>query len=112
MTPEEIEQWLDNTSREQLLKILSEYRTLKQHLCSQVLLIPTGAEDWIDRAIRRATTLRNCENQLTKVIHRGEELLAEARWEIRETVCTNCMGSGVIQGNSCVICRGTGARKF
>lgn len=112
MTKEEIEQYLDGMDREKLLNMVSEHNILKQHLCAQILLIPTGADDWVDRALHKARTLRVCERQFLKVVAEGEELLASAKWEVRETTCTNCMGSGVVRSDSCVICRGTGARRF
>lgn len=108
----EAEKVLDSMKREDLIQLVRDHYKLKQHLCAQTLVVPTGCDDWMDRAIERAAHLRECEIQLRKVIDGCGLILSDAKWATKKTVCTNCRGTGIVQGDSCCICRGTGALSF
>lgn len=112
MTRDEAEKWFDRMGRDAQITMLIEHDKLRQHLCAQTLGVPTGADDWVSRAVERGQHLRECENQLRQVISGCGTILAAAQWATKKTICTNCRGSGVIAGESCCICRGTGAHAF
>ncbi len=112
MTKEEAKHWFDGLTEEKIINLLIEHNDLKQALCARTLLIPTGADNWISRAIRRAEHLTECERQIRKVIFRGSELIEELKDKSSFRDCWNCFGTKVTREGSCVICQGTGLNKL
>lgn len=112
MTIDQTKEWNAKMTDEERVKKLHEWWQLKQILCAQTLLIPTGTDNWIDRAIRRADHLTECRSHLRKVLRGMTDLVEETT--IREfrdfPECTNCTGTGVVHGDSCLCCRGSGKR--
>jgi hypothetical protein len=116
MTEKEAEKYYEEMptakQRKMAIKLMVENHQLKQALCAQTLGIPTGADDWIMRSVRKAEQLRECEHQLRKIIYEESELLEEVKWRTQFRECSNCMGQKTIGGESCVICGGTGLYKI
>ncbi len=112
LTREQVKPWLGKMDEGAVLDMLREHHFMKQQICANELGVPTGADDWLARASQRARDLRNCENELRKVISKGAELLANAKWKIRQTACFNCRGGGLVAGEPCCICNGTGGSPF
>lgn len=112
VTDKEADEWIGNMKPEQIRKIVQEWHALKQGLCAQILLIPTGCDDWVSRAIAAGNRLRRAENALRKLVGEIESSCIGARNEVRNTTCTNCMGSGETGGHSCCVCHGTSLRAF
>lgn len=110
ITDAEADKYIAEMKPETIRKIVQEWHTLKQGLCWQTLLVPTGADDWVQRSIATARRLKRAEGAVRKLIYGVENLCAEARNDVRETTCGNCTGSGEVGENSCCICRGTGLR--
>lgn len=114
MTEKETSEWLDDLSkpenREKLVQILQEYYTLRNHICERVIGVPTGAADWIKRAVHRAHKLRDIEHSYRRLVRSVTDAVEESTWTTKETICTNCMGRGLVNGDSCCCCSGTGAR--
>lgn len=111
MTKTEAKSWLDQMTDDQRVQMVMEHRELKQHLCAQTLCIPTGTDDWIIRAIREAAQLRHAQNALRAVIRGTLNILNEAHERTLPTICYNCQGNKTVNGESCCICKGTGAAK-
>jgi hypothetical protein len=118
MTKEEAKEWYDRLPEEERIQILMEHTQLKQHLCAQTLLIPTGTKNWVFRAIRKAEHLHECERQLRRIVNQGGEMIEEVRERAFRRQCSNCMGKGVTESHnsdpaqSCVICHGTGVLPY
>jgi hypothetical protein len=116
MTRDEAKRWLKGMDEDKLISMVLEYDTMKQALCAQTLSIPTGTDDWLDRSLRRAEQLRECEAQLRALIHTTTAALEQAAWRVNIRVCTNCMGRKTTgkgaDEHSCVICDGTGLRRL
>jgi hypothetical protein len=113
MNKEEAAKWLEQMGPEKAERVVFEHYHLKQHLCAQRLGVPTGCDDWVQRAIDRATHLRECETQLRILLDKGSAALQEAKWKTRHTECWNCRGTGRHSGgDECCVCRGTGAHAF
>lgn len=112
ITDKEADEWISRIGPDGVRKVVKEYHSLRQGLCGQVLLVPTGSDDWVLRAIATGMRLQNAENALRKVIYGVENLCAEARNEVRETTCRNCTGGGRVGEHSCCICKGTGLRQL
>ena len=110
ITDLEADEWIAGMKPEQVRTIVQEWHALKQALCAQILSVPTGADDWVDRAIHAANRARRAEGALRKLIYDVENSSATARNEVRETTCTNCIGTGRIGDHSCCVCHGTGSR--
>lgn len=111
MTTAEAKTWMERMTTEEIAKLLCEHQSLKQALCAQTLLVPTGTEDWIQRALFSAERLRETERQFRKLVHGATELLEEAVWRSNFRTCPNCMGRKLTSNNeSCCICKGTGVR--
>jgi hypothetical protein len=112
ITDEEADQWVAQQTPEGLRKVFQEYHALRQGLCYQVLLVATGADDWVDRAIAAAYRIKKSEGALRRLVYEVENASAKARNDVQETTCTNCMGRGQVGDDSCCICRGTGLRQL
>lgn len=112
MTDEQAKEVAATLTTERVAELLREHWQLKQCLCAQVLGVPTGAEDWISRAIARGDHLRNCEHSLRQTIAGITKLAEDADFHTSLRYCTNCMGRKTINGESCVICHGTGRSKY
>ena len=112
ITDKEADQWIAGMKPEAIRKIVQEYHALKQGLCDRVLLVPTGADDWVDRAIAAGGRIKECELQLRKFVNTVETACIDARFGVQGTTCTSCMGSGVVSDNSCCSCAGTGIRRL
>ncbi len=108
----EADEWIAGMKPDGIRKIVQEYHALRQALCAHVLLVPTGSDDWIDRAIKTAQRLKTGENAMRRLVYGVENLCAQARNDVRETACQNCMGRGNVGDDSCCICRGTGLRQL
>ncbi len=105
---QDAERWLDGLEREGLITLIAEFYALKQNLCAQVLGIPTGTSDWVDRAIEQAENLRKRSNLLYRIIHRGLAELQEAQEVLLSEKCPNCRGEKTVGNETCVICHGLG----
>ena len=114
MTKDEATEWWGRMTPDQQVEILREHYRLRQELCANILLVATGADDWVDRAIKAGARLREHKVQLRKIIHEGTSLLEDAahRVALAERECNNCQGTGIVSGRSCVCCGGTGTRRF
>lgn len=113
MTIQEAIAYASTMTAEQVAQKLVEHHRLKQALCAQTLGVPTGAEDWILRAIRNATKARHAERTLFEVMRTVESLISEARYRVEDIVCGNCLGTGLMSGeSSCACCKGTGRRRI
>lgn len=108
----EIDEWMESLGKDGVRKAIREWHLLRQGLCYQVLHVPTGADDWVTRAIHAAERAKRCESEVRKLIQKTETAAAEARDAVRDTTCTNCMGRGQVGDDACCICRGTGRRTF
>lgn len=112
MNKDEAAKRLEQMGPEKAAQVVFEHYHLKQHLCAQRLGVPTGCDDWVQRAIERGEQLRERETQLLILLDKGSAMLAEVKWKIRKEQCTNCRGTGRVGENQCCICRGTGAHAF
>jgi hypothetical protein len=112
MTTEEAKDWYGRMTEEDRIKHLHEWWQLKQILCAQTLLVPTGAVNWIARAIARAEHLSACRSDLKKVLRELTGIVEETTpKEFRDfPECTNCTGKGTVGDDTCVCCRGSGKR--
>jgi len=112
ITNHEADEWIARMTPEQIRQMIQEHHTLKQGLCYQVLLVATGEDDWVDRAIAAGRRVKKCETELRVLLNTVENACVEARDRARETTCTNCMGKGVLgkDRGTCCVCHGTGAR--
>jgi len=113
MNIEEAKVWLERMGPEAAAKVVHEHHHLKQHLCAQILTVPTGCDDWVQRAIDRARYMRTCENKLGILLQEASALFAKAKWDTRIEECWNCRGTGRVSGGEqCPICKGTGDHAF
>lgn len=120
MKVETAREWLGTLSEDDILRVLVEYHTLKQELCAQVMGVPTGCDDWVDRAVGRGKRLRNAEHELSAMIHKGRSIfneglavLEKAEWRTKPTECANCRGTGYVSSEQmCAICKGTGTLAY
>lgn len=114
LTDREVDEWIAiaNAKPDKLREMIKEHHTLKQGLCWQVLLVPTGADDWVERSIAAGQRLKRAEYALRKLVYEVENSCATARNDVRDTTCLNCTGSGKVGDNSCCICNGTGLRRL
>ena len=104
-------EWWEKMSEEDKFKLFLEWRQMKQGLCAQTLCVPTGTEDFIARAIRRAEHLSRCEGQLQKQIASLKAMIIDTHQHTHMRECWNCMGrKRTTDDNSCCICGGTGVR--
>ena len=110
MNLQEAKKWLEQMGPEKAAVIVHEHYHLRQHLCSQVLQVPTGAADWVKRSIKRAEHLKEHEIQLRILLDKAQAAITETKWRIRDGECSNCQGTGRVDDQQCCICRGTGAR--
>lgn len=113
MTDSEAERFLEILAKDRprLIKILIEHQSLKRHLCERTLLVATGAEDWVKRAIRRAENLHESERALRKFIPSITAQIEEAKRQTNYRECGNCAGTGLVGSDeSCPCCGGTGVR--
>lgn len=113
MTLDEAKEYAATLPPEEIVQIVHEHYQLRQHLCAQTLLVPTGTDNWIVRAIRRAQHLTTCRSLLRKNLHTLAMLVEETTIEEFHAApeCSNCTGTGKgSDNNSCVICRGSGRR--
>lgn len=113
MTIEQTKKWYDGLSEEERVKKLHEWWQLKQILCAQTLLVPTGTDNWIARAIRRAEHLTACRGHLRSVLRTLAGVVEETtQKDFREfPECHNCCGTGTTSDrNTCVCCHGSGKR--
>lgn len=112
MTEEQANEIAATMPKERIVELLREHWQLKQCLCAQVLGVPTGADDWVSRAIARGDHLRNCEHSLRQTISGITKLAEDADWHTNLHYCTNCMGRKTVNKETCVVCQGTGRRKY
>ena len=113
ITDQEADRWIAGMKPEQIRVMIQEHHALKQGLCAQILSVPTGADDWVDRALTAGRRSKQCEWTLRKLLSVVEVACVDARENGRETTCMNCRGSGVVRDDvSCSMCRGTGARSL
>lgn len=112
MTEEESVRIANNLSPLEVAEYVREHWQLKQCLCAQILGVPTGAKDWINRAMMRGDHLRSCEHSLKQAVFEIQKITNEAIWNTRIEYCINCMGTKTINGESCCICHGTGRRAY
>lgn len=68
LTDNEADDWIATMNPAAIRKIIKEYHTLRLSLCSHIMGVPTGANDWVDRAIERAVQLSMAENTLRSLI--------------------------------------------
>lgn len=108
----EADEWIARMKPEQIREIVQEYHALRQGLCYQILLVATGADDWVDRAIHAARRAKSAEGAIRRLIYDVENAASKARDDVRETTCTNCMGGGRVGDHACCVCRGTGLRQL
>ena len=112
LSDDEVDNWMATMSPVAIRKIVKEYHTLRLSLCPHIMGIPTGADDWIDRAIERAVQLSKAENTLRSLIGKVEVAAADARNNMVDFQCRNCRGSGQVSNASCACCRGTGTKSI
>ncbi len=113
MTIEHTREWYATLTDEERIKLIHEHWQMKQILCAQTLLVPTGTANWLARAVRRAEHLTNCRQHLQRVLRDMSATVQDVTMrEFREIPeCHNCMGSGVTSDKEeCVCCRGSGKR--
>lgn len=113
MNIEQTKEWYDRMTEAERVQKLHEWYQLKQHLCAQTLLVPTGTDNWIQRALRRAEHLSECRVLLRKVLRGMADIVEDTTLrEFRDfPECSNCTGTGMgSDKNACVCCRGTGKR--
>jgi hypothetical protein len=67
ITDQDAKKWYNNLTEEQKINIYKEWRELKQKLCSEILLVPTGCKDWVSRSIEEGKRLSICERLNLKV---------------------------------------------
>ena len=113
---ERMQSWYENTSDEDKYKLFLEHHALKQGLCAQRLGILTGSDDWLEKSIKRARELTECEVQLNSLLREMETKVVDIKRRINSGECFNCNGEGVNidhsigEKNTCCICKGTGMR--
>ena len=111
ITDQHAKEWLEHLSKDELIQLLKEHTELKQGLCAQVLHVPTGTDNWVQRAIRRGIELYDNECRFRKLTYKMSEMLLDAKTRTRIEECINCSGTGqVTEEETCSICKGTGRR--
>ena len=58
MTILEASNWLIGMDRDMQVRILVEWHRMKQQVAAQLLSVPTGVDDWVDRSVIEAKRLR------------------------------------------------------
>lgn len=119
------ESWFDRMTRDEQVQALIDRETLRQEVCARGLVVPTGAEDWVARAVRAANISKNYMRQgqnLRDVLAKHSAVL-DLIPEIKDALerfdrgtlyveCQNCMGrKGFTDANGtqqCFVCLGTG----